>query len=253
MGAEFVTPLGIAVTGVMNKGYDFSSITLNDKSIRIFDTNKITVFELLTMAGYKSAEILGRSGHSIAYTFNGERKTVRGGGFEPAQILLSGKSVSLQDKITGGDKVEFVPAVCGENAKLLLKDAVPQFENQEVTVNGEKKDGDYVIQNLDKIETFAKEDEFEDVAEAEADSTGSPAAAKEIIVTSDISIVLNGQKIDLPENDEKMVHTFHELLNYVDMDFQNPKGDYVMELNNAPANFNDELKSGDECVLKWAE
>jgi cell division ATPase FtsA len=154
MGAEFVTPLGIAVTGVMNKGYDFSVITLNEKSIRIFNTNRITVFELLTMAGYKSAQILGRSGHSLTYSLNGERVTVRGGGFEPAVITMGGKAVSLYDKVTGGDSVEFTPAVCGENARVSLREAVPQSDRSEVTVNGEAKELDYVIRNSDKVEVI---------------------------------------------------------------------------------------------------
>ena len=51
-----------------------------------------------------------------------------------------------------------------------------------------------------------------------------------------------------------MPHTFLELLNFVDMDFENPptpKADYVMLLNNAPASFNDELKDGDEGTIQW--
>jgi molybdopterin converting factor small subunit len=255
MGAEFVTPMGIAVTGVMNKGYDFSVISLNDKSIRIFNTNKITVFELLSMAGHKSAEILGRSGHSLSYTLNGERKTVRGGGFEPAVVTLGGNPVALSEKISGGDKVDFVPAICGENAKLLLKDAVPKFSEQEVTVNGEKKDGDYSVQNLDKIETFLLEEE--EVGNSDPDiPTSASAPMKEIIVETDISVVLNGTKIEMPQNDEKLPHTFFELFNYADMDIEkppNPRAEYVMLLNNEPASFNDELKDGDDAILKWKE
>jgi cell division protein FtsA len=246
MGAEFVTPLGIAVTGVMNKGYDFSVITLNDKSIRIFNTNKITVFELLTMAGYKSNEILGRSGHSLTYTINGERKSVRGGGFEPAQILMGNKPVSLYDKITGGDSVTFVPAVCGENARVTLASVVGDSDGLSVTVNGEKKPLDYVVQNLDKIEAVVSDTEDDDSADL-----SEPYEAKEFIVEVDLRVSLNGEKIELAQNDDKMPHTFIELLNYVDMDFDNPQGDYIMLLNNNPAGFGDELKDGDEVVLKW--
>jgi cell division ATPase FtsA len=250
MGAEFVTPLGIAVTGVMNKGYDFSVITLNDKSIRIFNTNKITVFELLSMAGYKSAEILGRSGHSLAYTVNGERRTVRGGGFEPARVLLGGKPVSLNEKITGGAKVEFIPAVCGKNAGLTLKEAVfpgdtPISDELAVTVNGETADWDYSVRNLDKIETFLKD-------EPEGDER-QPAEAAEKQDEPGISLTLNGKAVTLAKNGDGMPHAFLELLNHVGMDFDNPKGNYVMTLNNAPAGFNDELKDGDEAVIKWKE
>ncbi|MCL2071248.1 MAG: pilus assembly protein PilM [Oscillospiraceae bacterium] len=263
MGAEFVTPLGIAVTGVMNKGYDFSVITLNDKSIRIFNTNKITVFELLSMAGYKSAQILGRSGHSLAYFINGERKTIRGGGFEPAQVRLGDKQVSLSDKITGGDRIEFVPSVCGENAKITLKEALfPGSEAKAdfsvpddlgVTVNGvaiKAGEWDYLIQNLDKIETFIVVSDLDDDIGDGGEADGAKPFVSDV---PDISVILNGEIVTLMKNEGDMPHTFLELLNYSDMDFENPKGEYVMLINNAPAGFSNELKDGDEAVLKWKE
>jgi cell division ATPase FtsA len=268
MGAEFITPLGIAVTGVMNKGYDFSVITLNDKSVRIFNTKKITVFELLTIAGYKSAEILGRSGHGLTYFINGERRTIRGGGFEPSVITLGGKPVSLHDKISGGDKVDFVPAVCGENAKLSLRQALcpdggELDEEIGVTVNGKQADMDYLLQNLDKIETFIKNDEpavpvfvgVENLSSPpEGTSAGAGVAAAD--AKADITISLNGSQLVLPAKDDGMSHTFFELLNFVDMDINNPpnpKAEYTMILNGSPASFNDELKDCDEAVLKWKE
>jgi cell division protein FtsA len=250
MGAEFVTPLGIAVTGVMNKGYDFSVITLNDRAIRIFNTNKITVFELLSMAGYKSREILGRSGHNLIYSLNGERKTLRGGGFEPAQILKAGKPVSLQERITGGDRVQFIPAVCGENARLLLKDTVPLFEGLQVLVNGEKKDPEYAIANLDDIVTIAPSA----TSATSATSAPEPSQVKETIVESDITITLNGSKVEMIQNEDKMVHTFFELFNYADMDIENPpnpSASYIMTLNGNRASFNDILNEGDDAVLQW--
>ena len=257
MGAEFITPLGIAVTGVMNKGYDFSVISLNDKSIRIFNTHKITVFELLSMAGHKSSEILGRSGHSIAYFINGERKTVRGGGFEPAQVTMGGKQISLQEKITGGDRIDFTPAVCGENASISLKDAIiPEGqsipEDLIVTVNGNEVSWDYMVQNLDKIKTFIQED-FTKNPQPEFVTAQSAEEAEAEPLPHDITVILNGKSVSLPENEDSLPHTFIELLNHVDMDFDNPKSDYIMEINNAPAGFSDELKDGDEATLKWKE
>ena len=262
MGAEFITPLGIAVTGVMNKGYDFSVITLNDKSIRIFNTNKITVFELLSMAGYKSAEILGRSGHSLGFFINGERKTIRGGGFEPAAIKMEGKQVSLNDKVTGGDKLEFVPAVCGANAKLTLKEALftgcgdesdwTAPEGLGVTVNGEEKGWDYLLQNLDKVETFIVEDETKAQDNVESGEQPEPVAETKADSSASLSVILNGEIVTLPENEDGVEHTFIELLNHVDMDLDNPKGEYVMTINNNPVGFSDVLKDGDEVVLKWA-
>jgi len=262
MGAEFVTPLGIAVTGVINKGYDFSVVTLNDKDIRVFDTNKITVFELLSMAGYKSSEILGRSGHSITYTFNGVRKTKRGGGFEPATVLLGGKEASLNSHITAGDKVEFKPAVCGENAVLTLRELInpegsvfpPEIG---VRVNGKPADLDYSVQNTDEIETFVVEDEIPVEPVSADDSGGDVFVGESTYDEADwgsIDIILNDKTTTLPPHPLKTPHTFLELLNpeYTDMDFDNPKGAYIMTINGEHANFNDEIKSGDRVELRWA-
>ena len=293
MGAEFVTPLGIAVTGATHAGYDFTVITLNDKAVRIFNTNKITVYELLTIAGYKPAEILGKSGHSLTYTLNGQRKTVRGGLFAPAEVTkgVPPQPVSLQDKVSGGDTLTFKPAVSGENATLLLKDALLAAfgekgkypEHLQVTVNGKAAEWEYELKNLDKIETVTEgeveddnkavqaedntgEDDVDnddDFAEFErfdgntgdaitADSVADADSPKEPL-PPDIFIVLNGERVGIPATDDGSPHTFVELLNHVDMDFDNPKGAYVMTLNGEEAGFGTLLNDGDEAVLKWAE
>jgi cell division ATPase FtsA len=266
MGAEFITPLGIAVTGAMNQGYDFSSITLNDKQIRVFDTNKITVFELLSLAGYKSAEILGRSGRSLTYTLNGQRKTVRGGGFEPAIINLGGKAVTLSEKVAGGDKVEFTPAVSGENATRLLRDVVPNVSDElAATVNGKEVGWSYAVQNLDVIETFVR---GEDERAAQADLleklndeiSKSPLAPRTPppTATRAIAVEVNGESVTLPANDDGSKHTLIELLNHIDsriMDFENPPtpdADCVTTINGKTAAFGDTIRDGDKVVLSWA-
>jgi len=261
MGAEFVTPLGIAVTGIINKGYDFSVISLNGKDVRVFDTNKITVFELLTMAGYKSADILGRSGHNLTFTINGERRIIRGGGFEPAVVTLGGKPVSLNAHVTGGDKVEFTPAICGENASLLLKDALdpdgsPFPPELVVKVNGVSQSPDYSIKNFDDIVTSIAEDELpvlpeepEKATSGESVFTGESTYEEES--WGEITVMLNEKRLTLPPHPQKTPHTFLELLNHSDMDFDNPKGAYIMTINGEKANFNDEIKHGDKAVLRW--
>lgn len=168
MGAEFVTPIGIGVTAVLNQGYDFSVITLNDTKVRVFDTKQLSVFELLNVAGYKTTEIMGRSGRSLAYTLNGKKITIKGGGLTPAEIHVNGKPASLTTKITQGDNVIITPAVCGENAHITLGKAINcekyntgciSFcgEKRKIgitaKVNGKEMPLDYDIEPLDEIET----------------------------------------------------------------------------------------------------
>jgi cell division ATPase FtsA len=271
-GAEFITPLGIAVTGAMNKGYDFSTITLNDKAIRIFDTNNITVFELLSMAGYKSEQILGRSGRNLTYTVDGVRKTIRGSGFEPAVIKLGGKIVSLNTKVTGGDRVEFTPAVCGTNASVTLRNAVPHVKDLlAVKVNEKLSEWNYEVRNLDKIE-IAAESAVPAVKPAPvpkpAAAAKSAAAPKPVApvptaaleanallnkAKREVTVKLNGVAVTLEPNADGSPHTFIELLNHVDLDLDNPQGNYVTMVNGKPSGFSDVLKEGDDVVLEWKE
>ncbi len=168
LGAEFVTPVGIAVTASLEQGYDFSVITVNDKRVRAFDTKQLTVFEALNLAGYKSADIMGRSGRNLTYTLNGKRVVVKGSGFAAAEVYVNDKPASVISNITQGDRIRFVPASSGENAKATLADAINygRFASGtvefcgakhklglRVTVNGNLKDKDYEIQPLDNIET----------------------------------------------------------------------------------------------------
>lgn len=124
LGPEFVTPIGIAVTEHINQGYDFSTITLNGEKIRVFNKKQLTVFELFTLAGIKSAQVIGRSGKSVAFTVNGVKKLVKGEILTPAEIRINNQPASLNSTVTQGDKVGFVPAVSGEDAHAKISEFV---------------------------------------------------------------------------------------------------------------------------------
>lgn len=168
LGAEFVTPIGIAVTTALEQGYDFSVITVNDKKVRAFDTKQLTVFEALNLAGYKSADIMGRSGRNLTYTLNGKRVVVKGGSFTASEVYVNDRPSSVISGINQGDRIRFVPAVSGENARAVLGEAVDfsRFASGSVEfggvkhkigvrvlVNGTEKEKDYEIQPLDDIVT----------------------------------------------------------------------------------------------------
>ena len=168
LGAEFVTPVGIAVTTALEQGYDFSVITVNDKKVRAFDTKQLTVFEALNLAGYKSADIMGKSGRNLTYTMNGKRTVIKGGGFTASEVYVNDRPASVISNISQGDRIRFIPASSGENAKATLADAInySRFNSGTVefcgakhkiglivNVNGTPQEKDYEIQPLDNIET----------------------------------------------------------------------------------------------------
>lgn len=168
LGAEYVTPVGIAVTTALEQGYDFSVITVNDKKVRAFDTKQLTVFEALNLAGYKSADIMGKSGRNLTYTMNGKRTVIKGGGFTASEVYVNDRPASVISNISQGDRIRFIPASSGENAKATLADAInySRFNSGTVefcgakhkiglivNVNGTPQEKDYEIQPLDNIET----------------------------------------------------------------------------------------------------
>ena len=168
LGAEYVTPLGIAVTSILDEGYDFSVISVNDKKVRVFDTKQLSVYEALTIAGYRSAEIMGRSGRNLTFTLNGTRRTIKGEGMTPAEIKVNDKPASIMTKVTQGDRISLVPAASGLNASARLSDEVSfgkgsgkvYFCGEEYKigikayVNGKEEAPDYDIRPLDNIETI---------------------------------------------------------------------------------------------------
>ncbi len=165
LGAEFVTPVGIGVTGILNRGYDFSVIMLNDEKIRVFDTKNITIYDLLTLGGYKSQDIMGRSGRPLTFTIDGQHKTVKGGSFVPAQVFVNGEASSLTAKVTQGDRVSFVPAQVGEDGHIKLSEIEGLFFDKGYAIFGDTRyefgaeyfvgkkevNADYDIQPLDII------------------------------------------------------------------------------------------------------
>ena len=168
MGAEYITPIGIGVTALNDRGYDFSVITVNDKKVRVFDTKKLTVFQLLSAAGFKAAEIMGHSGQGLTFTLNGNKIFRKGTLMTSAEITVNGKNAGLTTVVTQGDRVTLTPAKNGENAHTSLQNEIDYSKfNQgyvnfgskrykfglEVTVNGQPKAPDYEIQPLDNIVT----------------------------------------------------------------------------------------------------
>lgn len=163
-GPEFVTPIGIGITATIQKGYDFSNITLNDKKIRVFDTRKITVMDLLRTAGYKPGQIIGKSGRSLVFMLNGERKTVSGTYSTPSEVKINGKDASIDSHVKHGDTVTFIPAKNGVNAEMSVAKLVGDYTRKTVIVNDTEYSfgtfcmvnekavtSEYMIQNYDDV------------------------------------------------------------------------------------------------------
>ncbi len=164
LGPEYVTPIGIGITATLQTGYDFSQVILNGNKIRVFDTKAVTAADLLINAGFKTAQIIGRSGRGLTFTLNGEKQNVRGETSIPAQITVNGLPVTLEYTIKQGDVIDFVPATIGQNAAVCVADIAGEVSAGRVSIDGEEYpfgvtvrvndtvvSGNYSIQNYDNI------------------------------------------------------------------------------------------------------
>ena len=296
LSAEYATPVGIAVTAVGAEGSGGMTITLNGSKISLLGGN-MTVMEALRLGGYQYGQIMGRSGKSLIYNLNGERKIQRGSFASLSEVFVNDKLAGLSDVLSAGDKVEFTPACDGSDASLTVEEAYSQWEEIPVKfldedvicgsrgfINGKAVSKDSPISSLDDVSvkdvsTVRKilEESGIDLKAQDLTLNNKPLAdldaklsINDIIgLTQEISenplpaasnaaeeevstlpITLNGQKILLPLSQENEYQLF-SLLNYVDMDPQNPKGDVIILRNNETATYTDQIFPGDNIEIHW--
>lgn len=123
-GPEGITPVGIAVTALMQRGQDFLTVTVNGKKIRIFNSRKLTVSDSLILAAFDADKLIGRSGKSLSYEIDGQKRLVKGTYGKPAEIYVNGSVASLETVLKMGDEITIVPAEKGTNAYLTVQEAV---------------------------------------------------------------------------------------------------------------------------------
>lgn len=138
-GPEAVTPIGIAVTAQTQMGEDFFSVTVNGKKIRLFNSRRMTVADALLLVGYDAEKLIGRSGKSVSFVLNGEKRTVRGEYGKAAEIFVNGMQASLETAIKINDEIVVKPAQNGKDAEAKVSDVVG-FKAMKVLLNGSKID-----------------------------------------------------------------------------------------------------------------
>jgi len=133
---EYVTPIGICLTGLNNNQHDFVEIFLNDESIRVFNTNRLTVMDVVALKGIDPKSFIGRRGKNISYRLNQEERILRGGLGEAAKIYINQKEANLSSPIKMHDYITIIPAVDGQEARVSVRDVLGE---NNVFINGEKK------------------------------------------------------------------------------------------------------------------
>ncbi|MGG0644781.1 cell division FtsA domain-containing protein [Sporosarcina gallistercoris] len=159
-----VTPIGIAIAA-KRAPIQYISVSVNDKTIRLFELKEMTVGDALLAAGVKARQLYGKPGLALRFTLNGQEITIPGSHGTPSVILKNKIKVSTKDSIRNGDSIQLLLGTDGHSAKAVIADIV-ELESQpisvkindktvllntEVMVNNEYRDIQTAIQDRDDI------------------------------------------------------------------------------------------------------
>lgn len=256
-GPESITPYGIAVTAQMQKGKDFLIVTVNGNKVKLFNSKKLTVADTFILMGYNPGQLFGRTGKSIAFTFNSEKQFIRGEHGRTAEILVNDKPSSLDTAIRVGDDIKIAPAQDGKDAEIKLSDIADTEKNQ-VFVNGKEQGADYAVSDGDAIELKAKQLHKvvkEDLQPAVKENLKPPVKVDlqpepvKINNSKYARIIVNGSEIEMKDN--KAQHIFVDIFNYINFDLSRPQGNIVLKLNGKQAAFTDNVMPGDNIEIYW--
>ncbi len=164
-GPELITPLGIAFSVVLNKNYDFFSVSVNDKKVRLYGIRQMKVMDALMMSGFDTKKLIGISGKSLRFYLNGRQHYYAGDFSTPSQIFVNSMSANIETIIRPGDSIKVVPAKDGATPQVKISDIVEDINGGFVFFNGLKTEisaryfvnnkevsCDYIIGNSDIIE-----------------------------------------------------------------------------------------------------
>ena len=265
---EYATPLGIAVSSGLRLLHDSLQILLNGKPAKIFKSGTLKVIDVLMMNGYVYGHILGHSGKNVTVTVDGQKKVFYGERAVPAILKLNGTDASISDVVQAGDRVDFTPAVSGQDAQPAAADVMAEGftpEDWDIYVNGEKVSPETLLRNGDEI-SFRKRPEdyrgselpqsmeqtpknMQDFQEMKSEESEAVSDAP----SSGIHVTLNDKPLSLPAKDSGEPVYLMDLLEYSELDFDNLNTSVSLRVNGEESNFLQEIKNRDIIEIKCDE
>lgn len=275
-GPDMVTPIGIGLEGADQVYKNFIQIEFNGQEIRLFNTDRGKVSDLLVLTNYNPRKLIPKSGKDFIYYLNGEKKKIPGRTGEAAKIYVNNEVKNLNTYLKDGDVVNIVEGSPGEKAKPYIYDVVPskkivKFNNEElnlvreIRLNGEVVENNIRLNEYDRIEIREIKNVFqlleylgENIRPQDLLINGRKIDGNTKINTGDeisitlrrsIDIVINGEEKNIEYNKDKFV--FVDIFDYIEFDLSKPQGKLVLKLNGEEAEYLAELKNGDEIQIYW--
>lgn len=291
-GPDAITPIGIGLYAIKNMNNDFIEICLNDNKIKLINTKKIKVSDVLTFTNFNPRKLIPRRGKEVTYYINGKQRKVYGQAGDPAEIYINEKPATFETELKNGDIIKVVEATVGKDAEVKLFDCV-NFDKKvvvnnkiinlvlEIKVNGLPVSENIKINNGDIIETKEIKNIKQLLEYLQFNSKmcrvyrfNKPVEEDYILQRNDIievrddinekenmqNINSNKKVLNLTINGKsvKIEHNknsfiFVDIFDYIDIDLTKPQGDLILNVNGTKAEFTQELKSGDILDVYWKQ
>jgi len=289
-GPEYITPIGICMTTLMEQRDNFIQVSVNGKTEKLLNTRQQHVVDAAIKADFSSEHFIVKSGKDVHYKINGENAVARGTMGEPAEILVNGKPANLKTEINNGDEIVLKPGISGCDAVVKVEDLIKDYDKKtlyfggklisvkgHVKVNGKLEEEGRFIKKGDEVEIRPVE-----TLQQLAEYLG--IEGKDFIyylngnLSSPVMKLSDGDKIDLmlPEGavkDEKKdrdgirvevngkelslsgkkEYIFINIFNHLDFDIRTGKKNISLMLNGKKASYTDILKDGDKIEITWEE
>lgn len=239
-GPDMITPIGIAIEGALHKYRNFINIKFNGEEIRIFNTENIRVSDILIMTGYNPRELMPKRSEDFIYYINDEKMILKGKDGTPPQILVDGHQANLKTEVYDKSIIAAIPSKVEPVERPFLYEVISrEYDLNQILVNGNKIEKDYIMQIGDRISLIEKK-EFE--KEKQKNKT-----INEII--RHIKLIINNEEMDITYTKDKFI--FVDIFEHINFDLTSLKGKLNLKLNGKDVEYMEELKDGDNIKVYW--
>ncbi|MDO5127968.1 MAG: cell division FtsA domain-containing protein [Eubacteriales bacterium] len=159
----YVTPIGICLNFYDQKN-DFVFVTVNGERVKLYNNDKLTIFDAAVQYGLPKEAIFPKRGDDINFKINGKSRIVRGYDGEAAVISCNGHVVGMNSPIEANDRIEIKESTKGISAQIVLG-SLPEYKgtltfivnNKQITcpkfalVNGYPQSESYEICDGDDV------------------------------------------------------------------------------------------------------
>src|SRR5699024_2237988 len=104
MGPDFITPIGIVIAAKQNPIH-YNNVQVNNKNLRMFQLNQLTVGDALIHAGLKVTDFYVKPGSALFIKVNNKDITLPGSYGTAPQIQLNEETATIDSLIKHRDHI----------------------------------------------------------------------------------------------------------------------------------------------------